>query len=366
MDKKIVHTFGEWVPTEDGKGWLLDYVWEPRKKRALLAFRTPGKEAIGISHRVCVDDTCYYPVSDDGWVAQGAIVTPDGLGKAIPTHTLRAALAWFMQKYFTLATPLDYRLAADYALMTWVYDMFSVVSYLRVVGEREDALLLMRRIGQVCYRTIDTSLFSTQQVKQMMHTRPGTAFMGEVNISDKFDELLVILNVGAVKSAAKAWYFSEFVREDGTLGYKSKVCNVFGPKLVVTRGRFEDPQTEKRSFTLRLKPDEPAATPLSGERARQFYADAAHLRRLLLRWRLEHWQPEAKMSEDLAVYENNVRENWALFPFRMIAKRMDGGAPMLLDADAYLERERATYWEWKAERAEMEKKIAAMLRAEAE
>ncbi len=341
--KDIVYTLGGWFPLagdEEGRGWLVEYIWDPKEQRALLAYRDPeGK--VGVAPYVDIGNVRYAPVTDDEVIRSGAVVFPSALGELKETRELVAILTAFVRRYFLLDNPLYYKLVAYYVLLTWLYDCFSAVPYLRAQGDTNTGKSeLMLRVGHVCYRLIlTTGASSTAALKFALHTYRGTAFMDEMDIADKFDERIVILNVGAMRDQAKVWNMQEVTREDGTRGYAGKVFNVYGPKLITMYGKFSDPATEGRCLTLKLSEKEPmelAAAGIPTEKTQRFYEEAAYIRNLLLRWRLEHWQPRIDLDPELADMHVSTRINQVTMPIKWIAKYKSNDPQLLQDVEAFV------------------------------
>jgi len=343
----IVETLGGWFPVADDgeeqagaeKGWLLEYIYDRKAQRAMLAYRNPeGK--VGVANYVDIGGKRYVPVSDDDIIKAGAVIFPSALGKLKETRELVAILTAFVRRYFLLDNPLYYKLVAYYVLLTWLYDAFSAVPYLRAQGDTNTGKSeLMLRVGHVCYRMIlTTGASSTASLKYALHTYRGTAFMDEMDIADKFDERIVILNVGAMRDQAKVWNMQEVSKGDGTRGYAAKVSDVYGPKLITMYGKFSDPATEGRCLTLKLSEKEPIELARAGiptEKTQKFYEEAEAIRNLLLRWRMEHWQPRIELDAELADMHVSTRINQVTMPIKWIAKHKSNDPQLLKDVEAF-------------------------------
>ena len=345
----IVETLGGWFPLptegddeneeEQQRGWFLEYIWDPHTQQALLAYRDPDGK-IGTARYVDIGGRRYVPVADDDIIKAGAVIFPSALGPLKETRELVAILTAFIKRYFLLDNPLHYKLIAYYVLLTWLYDAFSAVPYLRAQGDTNTGKSeLMLRVGYVCYRMILTSgASSTASLKFALHTYRGTAFMDEMDIADKFDERIVILNVGAMRDQAKVWNMQEVSRGDGTRGYAAKVNNVYGPKLITMYGEFSDPATEARCLTLKLTEKEPielAQANIPIEKTKQFYEEAEAIRNMLLRWRMEHWQPRIELDPALADMHVTPRINQITTPIKWIAKYKSNDPQLLKDVEAF-------------------------------
>lgn len=322
---EIVETLGGWYPLPDGeKGWLIEYLYNLKTQKASLAYRDPEGN-IGMAPYLDISGVRYVPVTDDDIIKGGGVLFASDLGPAKPTRELVAMVELFIKRYFLLDNPFEYRLASYYVLLTWVFDCFSALPYLRAQGDTNTGKSeLMLRIGYICYRlVISTGASSTAALKFALDQYRGTIFMDEIDIADKFDERIVIMNVGAMRDQAKVWNMVEVSKGDGTRGYRASMANVYGPKLITMYGRFSDPATEGRCLTFRLVEKEPwelMRRNIPTEKTGEFYLEAATIRNLLMRWRLQTWQPRIELSKDMIDLGVSTRINQVTMPLKQLAR----------------------------------------------
>jgi hypothetical protein len=140
------------------------------------------------------------------------------------------------------------RIASYYILLTWVYDAFNELPYLRVRGDfgsgKSRALLI---IGSLCQKAFFASGAST--VSPIFHTLDtfgGTLVLDEADFrfSDEKSELVKIFNNGNIRGFP-------VLRTAITANrvFDPRAFNVFGPKIVAMRKAFEDPALESRFLT---------------------------------------------------------------------------------------------------------------------
>ncbi len=336
----IEPTLGGWFPVEDGKkGYLVESCYDIETGRACLAWRTPDGEILSGSH-LDMDGVRYVPVDDDEIIKQGGVLFPSELGAKKDTHELQGLIELFLRRYFLLDNNLQYKLAAYYVILTWLYDCFSALPYLRAQGEANTGKSeLMLRIGFICYRLIiSTGAGSTASLKYALHTYRGTMFMDEMDIADQFDERIVILNVGAMKTQAKIWNMVAVVKADGSQGYTGMISNVYGPKLITMYKHFKDPATESRCLTFKMSEKEPIELKrahIPTEMTSQFRHEAQLIRNLMLRWRLENWEPQIELDQSLAADGVSTRINQVTMPIKWIAKYKSTDAQLLADVQAF-------------------------------
>ncbi len=189
----------------------------------------------------------------------------------------------YLHRYVDLS-PLFERLAAHYVLLSWVYDAFNELPYLRFQGDfgsgKTRALLA---IGSIVYKGFFASGAST--VSPIFHTLDrfkGTLILDEADLrlSDKTAGIVKILNNGTVKGLPVLRSLQDRNKE-----YNPAAFTVFGPKIVAMRGAFKDRALESRFIT------EPMGTrPLRSDIPIQLpdtlKTDALPLRNRLLHFRL--------------------------------------------------------------------------------
>jgi hypothetical protein len=339
---EITPTLGGWFPIEDGKkGWLIEQLFDIQTGKGSLAWRTPEGQVSSGGH-VDVDGLRYVPVEDDDIIRQGGVLFASELGPLKETRELVAIIEMFLKRYFLLDNLMEYKLAAYYVLLTWLYDCFSAIPYLRAQGDTNTGKSeLMLRIGQICYRlVISTGASSTAALKFALHMYRGTIFMDEMDIADKFDDRMVILNVGAMKDQAKVWNMMPVIKPDGSQGYTGTIANVYGPKLITMYGRFKDPATEGRCLTFKMSEKEPMELKRKGiptEKTKEFYFESQYIRNLMIRWRLEHWQQQIELDQELADMAVSTRINQVTMPIKWIAKNKSSDPQLLKDVEAFVQ-----------------------------
>lgn len=323
----FVETVGGWF-SQDGKtGWLLEYLYDGNTGKAALAYRDPNGN-VGQAAFLDIGGIRYIPKPPNDLIKSGGIVFPSALGELKSTRELVAIVEMFISSYFIFDNKFDYRLTAYYVLLTWCFDCFGAIPYLRATGDYGSGKSeLMMRIGFLCNRLmITTGAGSSSSLFHALHEYRGTALMDEMDLrkgGDMTDDIIKILNVGAMKRQALIWRSDEVKRADGTRGYETVANNVYGPKLIAMRGRFYDQATESRCLTFKLMGKEALELKKRGiplQLNKDFFERAEKIRNLLLRWRLWFWQPEIELTEDLLDLTITARLNQVIMPLKAIAK----------------------------------------------
>ena len=179
--------------------------------------------------------------------------------------------------------PVYEQIASHYVLFSWVYDGFAELPYLRVRGDAGSGKTrFLLTVGALCYKPIFASGASTvSPIFRLLDTFKGTLVVDESDWrqSDERAEIVKILNNGNGRG------FPVLRSEANGRGeFNPRAYVVFGPKLIATRGFFDDRALESRCLTedmgqQRLRDDIPINLPESVAQ------DALTLRNKLLLFR---------------------------------------------------------------------------------
>ncbi len=175
-----------------------------------------------------------------------------------------------------------------YVLMTWVYDRFSSLPYLRFLGEpgtgKTRLLEIMAALGfrslKVSGNITGAGLFRTIDLVR------GTLAVDEADYrnSQEWSEIIKVFNNG-YRDGIPVIRCGE---STGQRRYNPEPFVVYGPKIISTRRRFVDTATESRCLTFEtaervLAPGIPTHLPP------EFWQEARTLRNRLLGWRFDHF-----------------------------------------------------------------------------
>ena len=255
-----------------------------------------------------------------------------------------ADLVGDIERYLHRYVDFDERfemLASYYVLLTWVYDAFNELPYLRFRGDygsgKTRALFV---VGSLCYKAFFASGAST--VSPIFHTLDefrGTLVIDEADFrfSDEKAEMSKILNNGNVRGFPVLRTQVTQKKE-----FEPRAFNVFGPKLVAMRRSFEDQALESRFFTEEmgrktLRGDIPINLPESQK------AEALALRNKLLSYRFERL-PKIRIDATLVDPALSPRLNQILVPLLSIVDDeglRDRIKSMAHDLDADLQAKRS-------------------------
>lgn len=225
--------------------------------------------------------------SNNNLIRHGALLLPGEPVEYDGEAALLAELRAYIHRYVDVSTAFE-QVALYYVLLSWLHDAFNELPYLRLRGDygsgKTRCLLI---IGAVCYRPFFASGAST--VSPIFHTLDafhGTLVMdeGDFRFSDEKAEISKILNNGNVRGMP---VLRAVAGEKGE--YDARAFQVFGPKLIATRGHYDDRALESRFLTEELGGREIRADiPLNLPSAYQDEARRLRSQLLLYRFRNLH------------------------------------------------------------------------------
>lgn len=272
-------------------GTLVELLYQPDAKTTALAIGRPDGRVDIVPEFTAAGGERLAPYApSNNLIATECILLPSEIGTFGSKAVLLAEIGDYLHRYVDLPD-LFRELAAHYVLLSWVYDAFNELPYLRFQGDfgtgKTRALIA---IGSICYKPFFASGASTvSPIFHVLEAFRGTLVLDEADFrfSDATASLTKILNNGNVRGMPVLRTMSNHQRELNPRAYR-----VFGPKLVGMRGRFSDVALESRFITHPtgghpLRDDIPVQLPAA------LRTEAQALRNKLLAWRLTraHVQP---------------------------------------------------------------------------
>lgn len=195
-------------------------------------------------------------------------------------------IRWYIHRYVDIAPDFE-QISSAYVLLTWLYDRFNELPYLRLKGDYGTGKTrFLLTIGSICYKPTFASGASTvSPLFHLLNTFKGTLIIDEADFrfSDEKAQIVKILNNGNVKGMP---VLRTRQTRDGE--YDPRAFQVFGPKIVATRGNYQDRALESRFLTEEMgttpfRKDIPISLPESQEQ------EALMLRNKLLLFRFRNF-----------------------------------------------------------------------------
>ena len=223
---------------------------------------------------------------DNNLIKNDVVLLPSGPEEYGSEAELVAEIQAYIHRYVDLSPQFE-RIASYYVLFSWLYDGFNELPYLRVRGDYgsgKTRFLLV--VGSLCYKPVFASGASTvSPIFHILDAFRGTLIIdeGDFRWSDDKADIVKILNNGNVRG-------SPVLRTEvsRTGEFNPRAFQVFGPKIVATRGFYEDRALESRFITEEtgnrgLRRDIPINLPAA------YKEEALHLRNKLLLYRFRNY-----------------------------------------------------------------------------
>jgi hypothetical protein len=282
------------VSTVLPNGTLVEMVCDLAERRSAFvvweqgAWRLESSISLDAQHRLVP----YSP--DNNLIRNEVVLLPSAPADYGSEQELVGQVQAFIHRYTDLS-PMFEQIASYYVLLSWIYDRFSELPYLRFRGDpgtgKTRSLLI---VGSLCYKPIFASGASTvSPLFRILDAVRGTLIIdeGDFRLSDERAELVKILNNGNARGFPVLRSEVNAQRE-----FNPRAYAVFGPKLVATRGAFDDRALESRFLTEEmgrtpLRDDIPISLPPG------YKAEALQLRNKLLLFRFHRRDGRATAEE---------------------------------------------------------------------
>lgn len=295
-------------------GGIAELVYDPETHRTAFAVFRDGQVSQNNFLEFDVGERLIPVPGKNNLIKHGAVVLPEWPEPFGTSAELVGAIQEYLYRYVDLSERFR-RIASYYVLLTWVYDAFNELPYLRLRGDfgsgKTRALVV---IGSICYKAFFASGAST--VSPIFHTLDtfrGTLIFDEADFrfSDEKSELVKIFNNGNAKGFPVLRTAVTVKRE-----FDPRAFNVFGPKIVAMRRSFEDQALESRFLTEEmgqrsLRNDIPINLPDAQKE------EARVLRNRLLMYRF-HSLERIRVDETLVDRSLSPRLNQILVPLLSI------------------------------------------------
>jgi len=241
----------------------------------------------------------------DEWAQSGTIRLPSGVADYESVDKLAEKVRAVIHRYFDCDSTFE-SVAVLYALMTWQYEQFDAVPYLRFLGDAETGKSRgTDTIGALCYHPLSLVGSVTPPVLyRFIEAAGGTMLIDEADFSDTEigAEITKVLNAGYQQRGAVAR-----LHKDENEDWTPRRYGVYGPKIINGRKRFRDEAFETRCLSYiplaTSRSDIPVQLPPA------FGQEATEIQGQLLKWRLdtlETLQPSAEHVPGISRRMNQI------------------------------------------------------------
>lgn len=292
-------------------GTVVEMVLEPKTRRTSFVLEKEGAWHFADSVPITPSLRLVPYSPRNNLLAHEVVLLPSEPQEYGSDTALLSEIESFIHRYVDVS-PLFEKIACYYVLLTWVFDGFNELPYLRLRGEPGSGKTrFMLTAGSLCYKPIFASGASTvSPLFRILDSFRGTLVIdeGDFRLSDEQAEIVKILNNGNAKGFPVLR--SEATGKSGE--FNPRAYEVYGPKLIATRGFFKDRALESRCLTEEtggrpLREDVPISLPES------FKDEAQSLRNKLLLYRFRNFRARKPVA-DLADRAIEPRLNQIFLP----------------------------------------------------
>jgi hypothetical protein len=266
-------------------GEILEMVYSPAERRTRFAFYRDERWSYTVEYALSPHERLVPYSPENNLIKNEIVLLPSEPEEYGSEEQLLGDIQAFIHRYTDVSSLFE-KTASYYVLFSWVYDGFNELPYLRLRGDPGSGKTrFLLTAGALCYKPIFASGASTvSPIFRILDAFRGTLIIdeGDFRLSDERAEIVKILNNGNARGFPVLRSEINAQRE-----FNPKAYAVFGPKLVATRGYFEDRALESRFLTeemgqRRLRDDIPINLPAD------YKEEALHIRNNLLLFRFRN------------------------------------------------------------------------------
>lgn len=330
----VIYTYGGRVGD-----WLLEYCYDDETGKARFAYRDPNGK-VDEADDLLIEGKRYKPkFPDDKMITKGAIQFPSGLARKDDgsidrksTRELTTVIAIMIRKNYLFRDMKWPQLASYWVMGTWLYDNFTELVYLRMVGDAgAGKSALLNLLGGMCYRSIKMSGADSESTFfRVVDDFRGTILFEEADLpegSGADNPIVKFVNLGAMRGNY-IYRNEEFMDSDGNKSWRPTPFETYCPKMFAMRGDFMDNAVASRAISLKLTSAEThelrdAGIPLRLSRA--VLKSLKRIQNLCLTWRLHEYSlQERELGWELVDMEIPARFNQVTMPMKSLALNVDG------------------------------------------
>ncbi len=230
------------------------------------------------------DTKVYLPDTKDSLVLDSFVRVPPTVEDCGTTRDMISDIHQFLNRYVDIGDDLNRDIVATYILLTYCYDRFSSIPYLRAIGDYGSGKSRLLKVMGIANKSILTSAMSSAApIFRLIHRFGGTLIIDEAELSrgnERCEDIKDILRFGKDKDGSVP-------RCEGS-SFKVKAFKVFGPKILGARRSYGDDALESRIINIKMHETKAEHIPIVLNHS-QFEKEADTLRSKLLMWRLKNF-----------------------------------------------------------------------------
>lgn len=306
-------------------GYLLEYLYDRPKHQSKLAWRDLSGKVHG-GDSVTIDGIKYRPYPPEETFRERGIFFPSEVGDLKTAGELAGYIENYINSVYILSNELMGKIISYWVLVTWLYDCFNALPYLRAMGASGAGKSeLLYRVGLVSYRMLMAGGADTVSTlfRSVDLFHPTVLFdEGDIEKSDASNEIVKFLNFGSMKGHP-IWRSEEVIDENGKKTYKSRMYPTYCPKMIGMRKDFKDDAVGNRAITFKIQERgmrELIARNIDLEVTEETHQRALNIRNMMVHWRLHHWQPEIRIDKSYYELDISARLNQITGALMMVAQ----------------------------------------------
>lgn len=264
----------------DHPNYIAEQVYDPVEESSSFAIHNKKNGIIDYEPHLFVRESKAIPINSKA--LEGTVLLPSKAMEYGSEEELLAEIRDYIHTYLDIGNEME-TFASYYILLSWVYDRFNTVPYLRALGDTGTGKTrYLDVIGRICYKPIITSGATTvAPIFRLLEKWRGTMVMDEADFSksDTRQDIIKIFNTGFERG-------KPVIRCDKNNPKEIEHHNVFGTKVLATRETFTDKALESRCLTVVMRETNRKDIPINLTKV--FYDKQQELRNKLLMYRFRN------------------------------------------------------------------------------
>ena len=228
-------------------GQLVEMVFDPVEQRTRFVLWQDGVWRFEPVVRATAGERLIPYSAHNNLVKKEVVLFPSEPCEYGSEANLVGEIQTFIHRYVDVSPRFE-RIASYYVLFSWLYDGFAELPYLRLRGDYGSGKTrFLLTVGSLCYKPIFASgATSTSAIFRMLDCFGGTLIIdeGDFRYSDEKSDLIKIFNNGNQKGLPVIK-----TEMSGTREFNPRAFEVFSPKILASRGSFDDKALESRFLT---------------------------------------------------------------------------------------------------------------------
>jgi hypothetical protein len=265
---------------------LLEEIYDPISEKAQFILFRNGSREIVTTYKDPTNGNIYVPFVDD-FIRKGLVLLPTEYIENVTIPMIYECMDDVISEYLDICDVYKHLLKM-YAVLTSVYEGFSRVPYLRIMGEFGSGKTRVSDVMRaISYHPIYLGSASRQGniSRALKPYEIGTVFIEEGNFKDtsKSSELIQVLLEGNARGGT--------ITRQKSSTYEREGLPVYCTKVIVNSEGFADKALQSRMLNVSMRPTHKMTIPT--EFPDQLYWDKAmHIRNLLVSYRADFLRRE--------------------------------------------------------------------------